>query len=124
MPIIRIQALLDERVDVPATIKAIGRAAAEACGEDVKKYWVVMQPLASHHYLEGGRTRDRESAREISPLVTVSVRTGRSREQIALLMQAIARTLAAGLDLADPDLVWVEYREIQPGRLYTGGKIV
>ncbi len=122
MPVVEIQALVRERPDLPALLDGVARATAEALGADLRSCWVVFHEIAPGTYLEGGRVRDREDALEVSPLVTVRAYRGRTLEQKAKLLPAVAGAVGAALGL-DPALVFVEYREIPEGHVFTGGQV-
>ena len=78
--------------------------------------------VAPGSYFEGGRVRGRGDALEASPLVTVRAFRGRTLEQKAACLRAVARAVGATLG-SDPDNVFVEYREILEGHVFTGGEV-
>lgn len=74
------------------------------------------------HFFEGGQLRGAADAGLVAPLVTLSLRTGRPDAALRLALRAIAEAVGQGLGL-DPDLVFVECREIPAGRVHTGGEV-
>ncbi len=123
MPIIRIEALLNDQVDIPAMLQSVCAVAATAFDRDPAHFWVTFRSIEPGCYLEGGRIRGAADTQQVSPLVTVSARTGRSQEQIDRLLREVARAVGEYLGL-DPDLVFIEYHELFPGRAYTGGQVI
>ncbi len=122
MPIVRIDALVREPPDVPALLRATSRAVAQALGADERHCWVTFREIAPGTYLEGGEVRTAADALEVSPLVTVVAYRGRSPEQKAAALVAVARAVGQGLG-SDPANVFVEYREIPEGHVHTGGAV-
>lgn len=122
MPVIRIEALVREAPDVPALLKAVSEAVAGALGADPRSCWVTFRELAPGTYLEGGRVRTAAEAREVSPLVEIHALHGRSSMQKANAMKAVARAVGVALG-SDPENVFVEYRELPAGHVYTGGQV-
>jgi len=122
MPVLRIEALVGPGADVPALLTTVAGAAAAAFEVPLEHCWATFSPLAPGAYLEGGRVRGEADALEASPLVTVTAAHGRDPERKAAVLRAVARAVGAALGV-DPDLVFVEYREIPPGHVHTGGSI-
>lgn len=122
MPIVEIQALVRESPDLPALLGAVSRATAEALECDARSCWVVFREIAPGAYLEGGRVRGKEDANEISPIVTIRAYRGRTLEQKGRALAAVAAAVGGALGL-DPALVFVEYREIPEGHVFTGGLV-
>lgn len=122
MPVIEVSALLREPIDPSALVASVSRAAAAALGADVRHCWTVFREIAPGSYFEGGRVRGRDDALEVSPLVTVRAYRGRSPEQKAACLRAVARAVGEALG-SDPANVFVEYREIAEGHVFTGGDV-
>jgi len=122
MPVIEIQALVAEPPDVAMLLARTAEAVADALGADVRGCWVTFREIAPGTYFEGGELRGVEDAAEVAPLVTIVVAAGRTAEQKARALRAVAAAVGEGLG-TDPDNVFVEYREIPAGHVHTGGQI-
>lgn len=122
MPVIEIQALVAAPPDVPALVASTAQALAEALDIDVRRCWVTFREIASGTYYEGGKLRTAADAAEVAPLVTIVTAAGRTAEQKERALRAVAAAVGAGLG-ADPGNVFVEYREMPPGHVHTGGQI-
>ncbi|MBI4614036.1 MAG: tautomerase family protein [Planctomycetes bacterium] len=122
MPIIRIEALVDRPPDVALLLEGTVRAAAEAFGTEPRQCWATFRELPSGTYLEGGRVRDSSEAALVSPLVTVLAYRGRTRDVKARVLAAVAEAVGRGLG-TPPENVFVEYREIPEGHVFTGGEV-
>ena len=122
MPIVRIEALVRTPPDVEALLRATARAVASALGSDERHCWATFRALEPGSYLEGGRLRTAEEAQEVSPLVTILAAHGRSGEQKAAALRAVAAAVGQGLG-SDPANVFVEYRELPPGHVHAGGEV-
>jgi phenylpyruvate tautomerase PptA (4-oxalocrotonate tautomerase family) len=120
--VIEVEALVGEPPRVAELIEAVSRAAASALGTDVRHCFTTFREIAPGSYFEGGRVRGRGDALEASPLVTVRAFRGRTLEQKAACLRAVARAVGATLG-SDPDNVFVEYREILEGHVFTGGEV-
>jgi phenylpyruvate tautomerase PptA (4-oxalocrotonate tautomerase family) len=122
MPVIEIQALVAEPPDLPGLLAATAQAAADAFGVDVRHCWVTWREIPAGAYFEGGAIRYAANAREVSPLVTIRAAHGRGADQKARVLSAVAAAVGAGLG-CPVDNVFVEYREIPPGQVLTGGEV-
>lgn len=122
MPVVRIEALVREPPDVPALLRAAARAVAQALGADERHCWVTFRELPPGTYLEGGLVRGAADAHEAAPLVTILAYRGRSLEQKAAALRAVAEAVGTALG-SDPANVFVEYREIPEGHVHTGGEV-
>ncbi|MEE8041260.1 MAG: tautomerase family protein [Pseudomonadales bacterium] len=122
MPIIRIEALVATSPVVEPMLNEVSRAAAAAFDAHPRHFWVTFTALRAGHYLEGGHVRGIDDAHRVAPLVTISSYEGRSDEQIGDCLRAVAYAVGKHLNL-DPELVFVEYHELRPGRVYTGGAV-
>ncbi len=122
MPVIRIEALVATSPVVEPMLNEVSRAAAAAFDEHPRHFWVTFTALRAGNYLEGGHVRGVDDAHRVAPLVTISAFEGRSDQEIADCLRAVAHAVGKHLNL-DPELVFVEYRELGPGRVYTGGDV-
>lgn len=122
MPVIRIEALVATSPMVEPMLNEVSRAAAAAFDEDPRHFWVTFTPLRAGHYLESGHVRGIDDAHRVAPLVRISSFEGRDDDEIANCLRAVAYAVGKHLNL-DPELVFVEYHELQPGRVYTGGSV-
>jgi phenylpyruvate tautomerase PptA (4-oxalocrotonate tautomerase family) len=114
--------LIRETPDVEKLLAETSRAAAKAFSVPEKQCWATFRPIEPGTYYEGGKLRYPEEAPLVSPLVTVSAYEGRSGEQKAELLRGVAKAVGDGLG-TNPDNVFVEYREISKGDVFTGGKV-
>ena len=122
MPVIEIQALVAAPPDVPALLASTAHALAEALDIDVRRCWVTFREIAPGAYYEGGKLRAAADAADVAPLVTIITAAGRTPDQKTRALRAVAQAVGAGLG-TDPDNVFVEYREMPPGHVHTGGQI-
>lgn len=122
MPVVRIEALVREPPDVAALLHATAQAVAQALGADARSCWVTFRELPAGTYLEGGVVRTAADAHEAAPLVTILAYQGRTPEQKAAALRAVARAVGEGLG-SDPANVFVEYRELPGGHVHTGGEV-
>ena len=122
MPVIEVQALVAAPPDVPVLLANTAAALAEALDIDVRRCWVTFREIASGTYYEGGNLRTAADAAEVAPLVTIVTAAGRTAEQTARALRAVAQAVGEGLG-TDPDNVFVEYREMPAGHVHTGGQI-
>ena len=122
MPVVRIEAIVRGSPDLPALLRAVADAVAAALHTDAKACWVTFRELAPGTYLEGGRVRTAADAHEASPLVEIHAYRGRSAMQKASAMKAVAAAVGHGLG-SDPANVFVEYRELPAGHVFTGGQV-
>lgn len=123
MPIIEIQALIDGDADVGAMLGEVAKAAALALGTEERYCWATFRPLASGCYYEGGRLRDADDASVASPIVRIAAYAGRPPEVKRRLLTAIAEVVGEHLGVPVAS-VFVEVREMAPGNVLAGGRIL
>lgn len=122
MPVIRIQALRAESLQVANLLIEVSGAVAEAFGIDVEQCWSCFTEIRPGEYLEGGRLRGLDGDTQHSPLVTVTAYEGRSAKEIAAALNGVAEAVIANLGMEKGD-VFVEFHELRAGQVYTGGSV-
>ena len=122
MPIIEIQALIDQPPAIGELLKKTAQAAADALGIELKRVWATFKPIEAGAYLEGGVLRQTNDALEVAPIVDIRALHGRPADKKRACLEAVARAVGQGLGV-DPDNVFVEYREIPSGHVFTGGAV-
>ena len=122
MPVIRIQALRGERLDVATLLREASGAVAEAFGIDAGQCWSCFTEIRPGEYLEGGRLRGLDGDSRHSPLVTVTAYEGRSATEISTALDGVAEVVLASFKLERGD-VFVEYHELRAGQVHTGGSV-
>ena len=121
MPVLRIHGLRPDRLDTPVLLQSCSAAVADAFDCPVEQCWTLFLEVQDGDYFEGGRLRTRESESH-SPVAILSAYRGRPESQVATALRGVADciTAAYGNELSD---VFVEYRELQPGQVFTGGEV-
>ena len=122
MPVIRIQALRKEGVEIADILQDLSRAVADAFDIEAKQCWSCFTEICPGEYLEGGKIRGIGDDVRYSPLVTVSAYQGRSEEEIARALKGVAQAVVSRLELDRGD-VFVEYHELRSGHVHTGGVV-
>jgi phenylpyruvate tautomerase PptA (4-oxalocrotonate tautomerase family) len=124
VPVIEIRALGSPPGDDPAA--ALRRICTEVAGAmdlPTRQVWATWQEIAPGSYVEGDVPAAAQPDGSHPPPVRVMAR-GRGTEGTARLLAAVARAVAAALQLADADNVFVVYEEMLPGRTHTGGELL
>ena len=121
MPVIRIQGIRRDGVDIPKLLERTSDAVAEAFSINRSQCWSTFSEIRPGEVFEGGTFRGDNDRH--SPLVMISAYKGRTDEEIAGALGGVADVIVTAFGFQPGD-VFVEYREIQPGRVHTGGKIV
>lgn len=120
MPVIRIQAIRTKSLDVEALLERVSAAVAGAFSLELAQCWSCFTEIMPGEMFEGGRFRDATGRH--SPLVTLSAYRGRTPEEVRCALEAVADEVVDAFGFADGD-VFVEYREINEGEVYTGGSV-
>ena len=123
MPVIRIQAIRKEGVAIPKLLQEASAAVAGAFGLEVSQCWSTFSEVQPGEIFEGGAWRGIDGNDWHSPLVTLSAYHGRTKEQIAKALERLADVVVAAFEFGPGD-VFVEYHELQPGRVHTGGRVL
>ena len=123
MPVIRIQALRKEGVDIPKLLQETSAAVAGAFGLEVSQCWSTFSEIQPGEIFEGGAYRGIDDNHWHSPLVMISAYKGRTEAQITNALDSVAEVVVSAFDFGPGD-AFVEYRELQPGRVHTGGKVI
>lgn len=122
MPIIRIQAIRTEHLEVAKLLVDTSGALAEAFGIEPAQCWSCFTEIRPGEYLEGARLRGEGGDSRHSPLVAVSAYEGRTAAEISKALDGVAEAVVANLGLERGD-VFVEYHELRAGQVYTGGGV-
>lgn len=121
MPIITIRALPQPAgVDVPAAIAQLGRALAPIFAVPEHAVFVTWQTLDPGHFAEGAAIAPIQPVGRHPPIVDVLAFAGRSEATIAQALTCIATVLPEALGCGVGN-VFASYREVGPGRVWSGG---
>ena len=122
MPIIRIEGLRTPGLEVYDLLSQVSDAVAKALDVPAGQCWAVFHEIQDGEYLEGGVQRHNHYGAVHSPLVTVSGYPGRSEVQVARALESLAKVVAKAYGFETGN-VFVEYREIPEGCVFTGGVV-
>ncbi len=122
MPIIRIQALRNDHIDVKTLLEETSQALADAFRIESTQCWSCFSEIRPGEYFEGGRHRG-VSDTSHTPLVTVSAYEGRSEKDISKALDAVATKIKSSFG-KDAEDVFIEYHELRSGQVYTGGGVI
>lgn len=120
MPIVRIEAIVDDPGVVAPLLSEVVAVAADALGAAPGHCWARLVRIEPGAFMEGGRLRSAQA--DHSPLVTVTAYEGRSAEAKARCLEAVAVAVAERLGVPWDD-VFAEFQEIRRGHVLTGGQI-
>ena len=123
MPVIHAK-LLPQRpgIDVANVMHSAGRRVAGIVGVPERAVWTTWEYLPPAQYAEGGVCAGEQPRGTHPPLVDLMLFEGRSADKLEEAILAIVEELTRGLQL-DEGNVFVAYRELRSGRVFTGGKL-
>lgn len=124
MPVVQIVSLpFAAPFDVPAAITAISTDLAEASGVDVKHVTVTWQFLPANHYAVGAETHTYQPLHSHPLLVDLLLPDFNSPEQIEVMLQALARGIAANCGVPQNN-VFINCRTALSGAVFDAGETV
>ena len=121
MPVLRIHALRPEGLDIAALLHRCSEEVAVAFDYPPEHCWSLFVELHDGEYLEGGSFRSVHTGTH-SPVAILSAYQGRSEDQIAGALRGVAAAITTAYGY-DPGDVFVEYRELKAGQIFTGGEV-
>jgi hypothetical protein len=119
MPVVLVRSLRPPSPDrIDAMLEHVTQQVAAAIGTDVADVWAYWQEV-------GGVSMGAQAAafEGHAPVVTILARTGRTREVIAVGLEAAAHAVSASLALP-PEDVWAHWQEVASGHVFAGGRIL
>ena len=124
MPFIHITSLpFAAAFDVPAAIIAIGNEFSAATDIPAEHVTVTWRYLAENHYAINGATAAHQPGATHPLLVELLAPDFNTPEQVATMLRALARSVAAHCSVAEQN-IFIDFRAARSGCVFDDGEIV